>query len=258
MEKQKTFINIGLGVNSTAILALIKLGRLKFDNPYAVFADVGAEKPETYEYLKYLKKVSPLKIIVVKATNEKKGNLYQYCKKSKILPQRFMRWCTHRWKRSPLEKFRKSKLKEDEQFKIVIGIAYDEKHRATRWMSDEHSSFPLIDLKMSRRDCINVIKEVGWKVPVKSGCWFCPFAPLEEFAQLKKNNRELYDELCEMEKVCLEKCRKVKGWFNDKYPLDELLSRKKSWTCDGQMCLNCFDGEFSKLNSEGKFFSSQP
>jgi len=240
--KQKEFINCGLGVNSTAILALIKLGKLKYENPYCVFADVGAEKPETYEYLEYLKKVSPLPIFIVKA-KEKKGNLYEYCKKNEILPQRFMRWCTHRWKRKPLEDFRKGNLEKNENYKIIIGIAYDEKHRATRWMNDEHSSFPLIDLEMNREDCIKVIKEVGCKVPVKSGCWFCPFAPLDEFVFLKKNNRKLYEELCEMERVCLIKCKKVKGWFNDKYPLDELLARKKPISCDGQQCLYCFDGK---------------
>ena len=239
----KTIINLGIGVNSTAILSLIKLGRLKFENPICVFADVGAEKKETYEYLNFLKKVSPLKIHIVKA-KEKKGNLYEYCKKNEILPQRFMRWCTDRWKRKPLEDFRKKILKKDEDFKMVIGIAYDEKKRALRWMNDPHSSFPLIDLKMNRKDCINVIKEVGWKVPVKSGCWFCPFAPLEEFAQLKRNNRKLYNELCEMENECLKKAKKIKGWFNDKYPLDELLKRKRSWCSDGQQCLYCFDGEF--------------
>lgn len=238
----KTFVNMGLGVNSTAILSLVKLGKLTFENPYFVFADVGAEKPETYEYLKYLQEVSPVKVHIVKA-KEKEGSLYDYCKKKKILPQRFMRWCTHRWKRNPLEKFRKSKLKENEDFKIIIGIAYDEKERATRWMNDPHSVFPLIDLQMDRKDCIKVILEAGWEVPVKSGCWFCPFAPLDEFANLKKNNPKLYNELLEMEKVCLKKCKKVKGWFNDKYPLDDLLKRKRSWTTAGQQCLYCFDGK---------------
>jgi len=182
---------------------------------------------------------------VVKA-KEKEGSLYDYCKKNKILPQRFMRWCTHRWKRKPLEDFRKAHLEKGEDFKMVIGIAYDEKERAQRWLRDTYSSFPLIDLKMNRKDCIKVIQEAGWRVPVKSGCWFCPFAPFDEFANLKINNRQLYDELCLMEKECLKKCKKVKGWFNDKYTLDELLKRKRSWTTEGQQCLYCFDGEFKE------------
>ena len=236
-------INLGLGVNSTAILALIKLNKLKLSNPICVFADVGAEKKETYEYLEFLKKVSPLPINIVKS-DEKAGSLLDYCKKNEILPQRFMRWCTDRWKRKPLEVFRKSIVKKgDEDFKIVIGIAEDEKKRARRWMNDKNASFPLIDLQMTRQDCINVIKEVGWKVPVKSGCWFCPFAPLDEFVALKKNNRKQYEELCEMERKCLLKCKKIKGWFNDKYPLDQLLARKKPISCDSQVCLYCFDGK---------------
>ena len=241
----RNIITLGLGVNSVSILALIKLGLLKLDNPIVVFADVGAEKKETYKYLEYFKKVSPLKINVVKS-KEKKGNLYEYCKECKILPQRFLRWCTDRWKRKPLEDFRKSICKDDD-YKIIIGIAYDEKHRATRWMKDEKVSFPLIDLEMTRKDCINVIKKVGWEVPCKSGCWFCPFAPLSEFANLRKYDKETYKELVEMENACLKKCKKVKGWFNDKYPIDELLNRKQSWSCDGQQCLYCFDGEGKSL-----------
>ena len=234
-------INLGLGVNSTAILALIKLNKLKLSNPICVFADVGAEKKETYEYLEFLKKVSPLPINIVKS-DEKAGSLLDYCKKNEILPQRFMRWCTDRWKRKPLEKFRKSITGESEDYKIVIGIAYDESHRAKRWMNDKNALFPLIDLEMTRQDCIDVIKEVGWKVPVKSGCWFCPFAPLDEFVELKKNNRKQYEELCLLEKECLKKCKTIKGWYNDKYPLNELLARKKPISCDGQMCLFCYDG----------------
>jgi hypothetical protein len=237
----KYIINLGLGVNSTAILAMIKLGELKYDEVYCVFADVGAEKIETYDYLEFLKGVSPLPINIVKA-KEKAGDLYEYCKKNDILPQRFLRWCTDRWKRKPLNKFRKDICGEDGDYKMVIGIAYDERHRAKRWMNDIHAEFPLIDLKIDRNGCIDRIKKVGWEVPVKSGCWFCPFAPLEEFANLKVNHREIYDELCEMERKCLVKCKKVKGWFNDKYPLDKLLARKKSWSCDGQQCLYCFDG----------------
>ena len=249
-ERTLTIVNLGLGVNSTAILALIKLGRLTLENPIVVFADVGAEKPQTYEYLEYLKEITPLPINIVRAT-EKDGNLFEYCKKNKILPQRYMRWCTDRWKRKPLEKFRKEQLKETDNWKVVIGIAYDEKHRASRWANDKHSLFPLIDLKMTREDCIKVIKEVGWKVPVKSGCWFCPFAPLDEFVELKKTNLPLYKELCQMEKDCLAKNSwRIKGWFNDKYPLDDLLARKRPISVAGQQCLYCFDGDFCMKESK--------
>lgn len=95
----KYFINLGCGVNSTAILALIAQGELNYENPLVVFADTGAEKPETYAYLDYLKTVSPLPINVVRS---KEGSLVDYCEKKVILPQRFARWCSDRWKHKPL------------------------------------------------------------------------------------------------------------------------------------------------------------
>ena len=126
----KTFISLGVGVNSTAILALIKQGKLVYENPVVVFADTGAERPETYDYLKYLKTVSPIPIQVIQS---KEGSLRDYCLKRKCLPQRHMRWCSDRWKQKPLNAFKKERLEADEDWKWIIGIDFDEQQRIGRW-----------------------------------------------------------------------------------------------------------------------------
>ena len=236
----KTFISIGGGVNSTAILALIKEGRLKFENPIAVFADTGAEKLETYNYLEYIQEYSPLKINIIKG---KEGSLWEYCKQKEILPMMHLRWCSDRWKQKPLTEFRNKHLEDGEDFITVIGIDYRERDRIKRWKGDIHAKFPLIDLQMDRKDCIATIKQVGWKVPVKSGCFICPYSKTTEFAQLKINHPELFNELCELEKKILKKLDKfkAKGWYNPKFPLSTLIERKHPETNKGQMCLYCRD-----------------
>jgi hypothetical protein len=236
----ETFISIGAGVNSTAILALIKLGKLRYENPIAVFADTGAEKPETYEYLQYLQTVSP---IPIQTTTGKEGSLWEYCKERKILPMRHLRWCSDRWKQKPLENFRKANLNDGEDFKTVIGIDYGEQNRIRKWKGDVHAIFPLIELQMDRRDCIATIKQVGWKVPAKSGCFFCPNMKPKEFGELKIKYPDLFNELCKLEKDTIARLEKykAKGWYNEKYPLPELINYKCPATVEGQMCLYCLD-----------------
>ena len=229
----KTYINFGGGVNSTAIIALIKMKKLNYDNCEAIFADTGAERSDTYDYIEYIKTVSPIPIITVKS---KEGSLKDYCKEKKILPMRLLRWCSQRWKHKPLEDYK------EEGSKTIIGIDFGEAKRAARWRA-KNVEFPLIDMQIDRGKCIEIIKEVGWRVPRKSGCFFCPFAKTSEFAELKSLNPELFKEVCEMEEEAIGRLKdfKAKGWFNEKYPLNELIKRKHPETEEGQMCLFCMD-----------------
>jgi len=220
-----------------AILAAVKLKLLPKPD-YILFADTGGEKAETYEYMEYFKTVCPFPITIA---HSKEGSLLDYCEKNDILPQRFMRWCTDRWKRKPMDDYRKENGFKDGDL-IWIGIAKDEEARAHRWKNDGSVKFPLLELGWTRADCIEAIQRAGWRVPVKSGCFFCPFAKMEEFAELKADHPAQWAQLVELEKKCLKnltRC-KIKGWYHDKYPLPELLTRRKPETCDGQMCLYCW------------------
>jgi len=225
-----TFLNFGAGVNSTAILALIYLKKLpQYKDVEIIFADTGGEKPETYEYLEYIGKSFPIKII-----KSKEMPLWDYCKEKKILPMIHLRWCSQRWKQKPLDEYRKEKDGE-----TIIGIAFEEKERANRWRLGKGFVFPLIDMQIDRKQCIDLIKNVGWKVPIKSGCWFCPHCKPKEFAELKLNHPDLFEELVVVEQETLQrlKCFKARGWYNEKYPLNELVRRKASELERGQQNL---------------------
>jgi hypothetical protein len=239
----KSFINYGGGVNSTAILALICKGEIDYKNQFITFADTGAEHPDTYDYVSYLNKKLQefsMQIITVKS---KEGSLYYYCLNKKILPMRNLRWCTDRWKRKPLTEFRDIQLDGEDDFKVVIGIDHGEKHRAMRWMNDEHSDFPLIDRKHNRQDCIQIIKEMGWKIPRKSGCWFCPYAKMKDFKELKINNPLLFNKLCELETLTLNRLvnSKMLGWFDQTRPLNKAVEHKYPETNKDQtgLCMYC-------------------
>ena len=67
---------------------------------------------------------------------------------------------------------RKKPITED------IGISLDESHRANFSKKDVLycvKRYPLLDAKITRRRCHEIIAEHGWPQPPKSGCDFCMF-----------------------------------------------------------------------------------
>jgi hypothetical protein len=74
-----------------------------------------------------------------------------------------------------------------------MGIAYDEIER----MKDSRAHYvtnlyPLVDAKIDRAKCMNIIREEGLPLPVKSGCFFCPFNTIERWHELYTKHPELY------------------------------------------------------------------
>ena len=150
---------------------------------------------------------------------------------------RMLRWCTDRWKIRPINEYNKDTIK-------IIGIDYGEKKRALKYRNDLNVEFPLLDLKIDRNTCIKIIKDYGLEVPVKSGCWFCPYAPMLAFKELKLNNPKLFNELVELEKRTLEHNSKtIKGWFDQTRPIDKAVLKRFPETHKDQtgLCMYCFD-----------------
>jgi len=107
MEKQYSCIlNYGGGVGSTALtVALVKgyIPDIQVKETLLVFADTGAERPWTYEYLEYFKmfcKKNGLALEMVR----REYTLEEYVFHSGILPSRRIRWCTQRLKIQPIRR----------------------------------------------------------------------------------------------------------------------------------------------------------
>jgi len=203
MRIRYKYLSFGAGVNSTALLLLLKDKGYEFET---VFVDTGVEWPETYEYIEYLRSKG-FEIKVIKSTVEGRFNsLYDYCLHYKILPRIRWRWCTHKFKLRPLWRYFKKPCI------VYVGISYDERHRALpngkyfskkepNLVRDIKVEYPLIEWKITRYDCIRIIKEHGLKVPPKSGCWLCPFQTKKQLLRLQTLHPELFKKLIELEKA---------------------------------------------------------
>ena len=185
----KYVVSYGGGVNSTAMI--VYLVKNKFPLDYVVFSDTGDEMPETYEYLeimrKYLKRKSiPFEIVRVR----NKTSLSDRCLKRKVVPSQIWRWCTRDMKVTPIHAFYRKLHSHIYQY---MGIDYDEVHRMKPAKVDYVTNlYPLIDYKIGREECTNLIKKARLPIPVKSGCYMCPFNNMTRWAEIYEKHPDLY------------------------------------------------------------------
>lgn len=98
------------------------------------------------------------------------------------------RQCTQRWKIAPMRRWLQAN-RNGKQVETLLGISLDEFQR----MRDSDvgyitHSYPLIDMRMTRLDCINYLQRHDVDVPVKSSCVFCPFHNKAAWREMAKEN----------------------------------------------------------------------
>ena len=190
-------ISFGVGVNSVAmIIMLVEQG---WRGPI-VFANPGAEHPETYCYLEYFKR-EYLKPKGLEITRIEPGSPYHkrsrlsleaYCLKQDIIPLLSVKWCSVEWKRTPLHGW-----SDEHGYPIhLLGISASEPRRVR---DDPLVRYPLVEAGIHRSECIHIIQQAGLAVPRKSGCWFCPGQRLAEWRNLYMDHPELYERAIALE-----------------------------------------------------------
>ena len=204
----------GGGVQSTACLVLAAQGRI----PYRtfIFANVGdnAEDPRTISYVREVLKpfaaANGIKWVDVQR-KRRDGSLVDLFDdlhrpiRSIDIPVRMAngspgnRNCTTHWKIRPIAKW----IKRNAPGCILgKGISTDEPHRATpsRESDGYTSAYPLIELGISRSDCLRIVREAGLPQPPKSSCWFCPYKTGHQWAAMRSERPELFDQAAALER----------------------------------------------------------
>ena len=82
-----------------------------------------------------------------------------------------------------------------------MGIDYGEVKRMKLSVDDYITKdYPLIDNKIDRDGCVAIITQAKLPIPVKSGCFFCPYNNKERWTWLEDNHLDLYNLSDELEK----------------------------------------------------------
>lgn len=188
----------GAGTDSTA--ELIEMTKRNIRPDLILFADTGAERPETYWYVTmfslwlYSKGFPPITTV--------KGNitLEEDCLKRKALPALAygFKTCSLRFKVEPQDKFvnhfplAKETWKKGEKVIKAIGYEYGEERRMRDSQDKKYKNwFPLIEWEMDREVCKKTIADAGLPQPGKSSCFFCPSMKKKEIFELRDSHSSL-------------------------------------------------------------------
>lgn len=197
----------GGGTQSAAIAVLVIKGILPKPD-YAAIADTSYEMSETWEYLEAyvqpaLSKVG-VKIEIVPHTYSS-YDLYQndylllptYTTINGHIGKKPTR-CSGFWKMKAIRRWLRQQGVQ--QCDTWLGISTDEFQRMKQ--SDKkwnRNTYPLIDLRISRNDCYQIVSEFGWKKPPTSHCYMCPNQGLDGWRYLRKYYPGDFDKAVQLE-----------------------------------------------------------
>jgi hypothetical protein len=92
---------------------------------------------------------------------------------------------------------------------VNLGIALDEFQRMRSAIDPKNlfrlRHYPLIDLRLTRRDCKQIITDAGLPPAPKSSCWFCPFHTRKAWQELHDTEPELFQKAVELERILVER-----------------------------------------------------
>ena len=123
-----------------------------------------------------------------------------------------------------------------------LGFTWDEIHRigANDRIPHQRLDYPLIDLRLTRHQCVNVIERAGLPVPPKSACWFCPFQSRGDWLRLRENDPELFQRAVELEKRINDKRGAIGRdvvWLHPALvPLDQAVGQQYSLFSEDDSC----------------------
>lgn len=220
----RTF-SYGGGVQSTAALVLAAQGKIDF--PTFLFSNVGddSELPATLRYVNEVAKpyaaTHGIELIELNHTRRDGTQETLYRKltragsRSTGIPIRLegsgapgRRSCTSDFKIRRIATWqRRHGATADAAAVTGLGISLDEFQRARTdsGIAWQVLSYPLLDLRLTRQDCINVIERAGLPVPPKSSCWFCPFHRPSEWMRLRQSDPDLFERAADLERTLSER-----------------------------------------------------
>lgn len=230
-------ISLGAGVQSSTMALMAAHGEIGPMPTAAIFADTGDEPQSVYDWLDKLIGWLPYPVEIVKAerrdgTTKRLSDEALRLRRTKqdsdagpagrlysrtMIPTHMRhadgkmgritsRICTVDHKIRPLTKAQRriAEVKRGQQHvsvQVWIGISTDEADRmkpiAEPWAE---ARWPLIDLGMSRQDCIDWMKAKGYPEPPRSACVFCPFHSDAEWHRLKTQEPHEFERAVEFER----------------------------------------------------------
>ena len=205
----RRFLSLGAGVQSTTLALMASRGDIE-PVECAIFADTGWEPEAVYRHLDWLETQLSFPIIRVKRAGPDLGELClevargeRTIEGSSLAPfftdgplGMMQKQCSKEFKTRVIgqEVRRRVGLSPGQRgpkhivVHQLIGMSYDEMER----MKDAEAPwtlnvFPLVDMRIRRRDCLKWMEDRQYPRPPRSSCIFCPYRTDAEHRDLRDN-----------------------------------------------------------------------
>ena len=204
-----TYLSLGAGVQSSALLVLACLDDRVPKPDAAIFADTGDEPSWVLEYVEVLTEWAESHDVPVYTVQNKRGALsYVYTelrrrgewfariplfvRKADNTTAMSSRHCTREFKIAPIQQKVRELLgyrprqRAKHKVRAMMGISIDESIRmkasVQRWITN---TYPLVDLGITRSGCYEIVDQAGLPEPRRSACVYCPYHSDEYWYWLK-------------------------------------------------------------------------
>jgi len=241
-------LSLGGGVQSTTMALLAAHGHIEPPH-YAIFADTGWEPKAVYQHLDWLEKQLPFPVIRVSRGNIRediearcttdKGRYpsvpwYMQDENGKKAIGR--RQCTTHYKIEPilmqcrkLLGYRPRQRIPPGTVTMLIGISTDEALRMKpARVQYVRNTWPLIDLGMSRKHCLEWLHKNGYPTPPKSACIGCPYKSDALWKHTKEHSPDEWADAVAVDRMIRDSGKKrgirmQQFMHRSRKPLDEVV-----------------------------------
>jgi 3'-phosphoadenosine 5'-phosphosulfate sulfotransferase (PAPS reductase)/FAD synthetase len=225
---QWNVLNLGAGVQSSCLALMAAKGEITPMPDFAVFADTQAEPQSVYDWLDWLEEQLPFPVYRVTKGDLTEDSLKIHQRKDGsgervnnlipafgVLPDgtktaAIGRKCTNDYKILPILKNIKERcgvLRGQKNCTVTqwIGISWDELQRmkTARFEWTQHR-WPLIEKQITRRSCLEWMRQNGYPEPPRSACVYCPFHSDTEWRRLRDEEPHEFQRAIEFDKQIRE------------------------------------------------------
>ena len=189
-------ISLGAGVQSTTMALMAAAGEIEPMPDCAIFADTGWEPAAVYKHLDWLEKALPFPVHRVSGGNLRQAAINKtnpWGKPFNVVPWYVeggvgRRQCTKDYKLMPILR-KQVELMGGKRPKggctAWIGISLDEAIRVKpSRVQYSVNRWPLLEQRLTRRDCLRWMERHGYPKPPKSSCIGCPYHSNDQWRAL--------------------------------------------------------------------------
>lgn len=181
----KHVVGLSGGKDSTALA--LRLAEVEPQDYEYICNETGNELPDMQAHWRKLELLLGKEIVRVRHTR----GLIDECRKQKMLPSVFGRWCTRILKIEPTIAYMEALPPGSV---LYVGLRADEEFRRGLFGEDIEVRFPMREWGWTESDVWNYLAERNVCIPKRTDCAICPYQRLGEWRDLYENYPEHYAE----------------------------------------------------------------